>query len=51
MYNEARKHDPLSAAMYAWAEDSINVNNITVAYNPNKSSAKYVRLTAAYGRF
>ena len=48
IYNEARKHDPLSAVMYAWAEDSINVNNITVAYNPQKSTAKYVRLTAAY---
>nr|UJZ92574.1 vitellogenin [Scaphoideus titanus] len=49
IYNEAHKHrDPVSAIIYAWAEDSINLNNITLAYNPQKSSAKYARFSAAY---
>lgn len=51
IYNEARKHDPISAVVYAWAEESINLNNITVAYNPQKSSAKYARFTATYRKY
>lgn len=49
IYNEAHKHpDTVSAIMYAWAEDSINLNNITLAYNPQKSTAKYARFYAAF---
>lgn len=51
IYNEAWKHDSISAMIYAWAEESIHFNNITLAFNPLKSAAKYVKFAAAFCEF
>lgn len=51
LYNAAKRHDFISAMTYAWAEQSINSNNITLAFNPHKSTANRVKLTASYSEY
>uniref|UniRef100_A0A0K8SAK3 Vitellogenin-1 n=1 Tax=Lygus hesperus TaxID=30085 RepID=A0A0K8SAK3_LYGHE len=46
--NALRRHDAISALLYTTAEQSINNNNVTVTYNPEKSSAKYAKFSASY---
>jgi hypothetical protein len=42
-------HDVMSRAHYFWATNSISINNGSIIYNPDLSTAKTVRVTAAYG--
>ncbi|KAF6216357.1 hypothetical protein GE061_000698 [Apolygus lucorum] len=46
--NALRRHDAISALLYTTAEKSINNNNVTITYNPEKSSAKSAQITASY---
>jgi hypothetical protein len=45
-----QSHDVICRAHYFWASNSIEFNNFSVSFNPDSSTAKAVRLTAAYGK-
>ncbi|XP_014261592.1 vitellogenin-1-like [Cimex lectularius] len=50
VYNALKRHDPLSALVYGHFEQSINNNNFTVVYNPQRSTAQYANFTFVYGK-
>jgi hypothetical protein len=43
-------HDVLSAVQNHWALKPMTYTNISVSYNPDLSTAKAVKITAAYGK-
>jgi hypothetical protein len=43
-------YDVMSRAHYFWASNSILRKNVSVSYNPDLTTAKTVRVTAAYGK-
>jgi hypothetical protein len=43
-------NDIISRAHAFWASNSMNFNNISVSFDPDRSTAKAVRITAAYGK-
>jgi hypothetical protein len=43
-------HDIVSRLYYFWSSNSVNYNNISVSFDPDRSTAKVVKLTAAYGK-
>uniref|UniRef100_T1IB40 Uncharacterized protein n=1 Tax=Rhodnius prolixus TaxID=13249 RepID=T1IB40_RHOPR len=48
VYNAATKHDGFSSLLFPLYEVTINNYNYTVTYNPQESTAKYVKLFFTY---
>jgi hypothetical protein len=47
--DKVQVHDIRSSFYYSWASQSILYKNISVAFEPRLSTAKVVKITAAYG--
>jgi hypothetical protein len=43
-------HDAICGLQFFWASSSIQSSNISVSFDPDRSTAKAVRITAAIGK-